>query len=67
MTPADYLIAIKLLGLNQSQAGEFLGVHPVTGRRWALHGPPAPVGKFLRFMIALKLTPAYVDLMLSID
>lgn len=67
MSPADYLAAIKQLGLNQSEAGLFLGVHPVTGRRWAKFGPPTPVGKFLRFMIALKLTPAYVDLMLSID
>lgn len=61
MTPADYLAAIRLLGLNQSQAGEFLGVHPVTGRRWAKSGPPLSVGKFLRFMIAMGFSPAYVD------
>ena len=61
MTPNEYRAALKALGLTQNAAGEFFGVNPVTGRRWAKIGPPAPVAKMLRLMLALKFTPEYVD------
>jgi transcriptional regulator with XRE-family HTH domain len=61
MTPDKYRAAIKTLGLTQNQAGEFFGVNPVTGRRWASNGPPPAVAKLLRLMLALQFTPAYVD------
>lgn len=61
MTATEYRAAIEKLGLNQSSAARFFGVHDVTGRRWAADGPPPPVAKMLRLMLALKFTPAYVD------
>jgi hypothetical protein len=69
MTPAEYAAAIKALGLTHDEAARFLGVHAVTSRTWAAemrrrgpyNGPPAPVAKFLRLMLVLKFTPAYVD------
>lgn len=61
MTPTEYRAALKLLSLTQNGAAEFVGVNPVTGRRWAKHGPPAPVAKLFRLMLALKFTPSYVD------
>lgn len=61
MTPDEYRAAISALGLTQNAAGQFFGVHEVTGRRWATQGPPAAVAKFLRLMLALKFTPEYVD------
>jgi hypothetical protein len=64
MTPTDYRETIERLGLKQSEAGRFFGVNEVTGRRWAAHdgnGPPEPVAKFLRLMLALEFSPEYVD------
>lgn len=51
------------LGTECFVAGKFFGVHDVTGRRWAEKGPPPPVAKLLRLMVALRFTPAYVDSM----
>jgi hypothetical protein len=65
VTGPEYLNAIKQLGLNQSEAGRFFGVHEVTGRRWASDGPPAPVAKMLRFMLAMGFSASYVDSRLS--
>ena len=66
MTPTDYRLAIKAVGLpSQNAAGRFFGVTEVTGRRWASFGPPAPVAKFLRLMVALKFTAAYVEDVIS--
>lgn len=64
MTPTDYRAALDRLGLNQSEAARFFGVNDVTGRRWAAmggNGPPAPVVKMIRLMLALRFSPAYVD------
>lgn len=61
MTAPEYRAAIELIGLNQTEAGKFFGVNGVTGRRWAANGPPPPVVKMLRLMIALRFTPAYVE------
>lgn len=68
MTPTEYRVALDRLGLTQVGAARFFGVNEVTGRRWAAHdgsGPPAPVAKFIRLMLALKFSPAYVDSMLG--
>jgi len=61
MTPDEYRATLKSLGLTQNEAGRWLGVHEQSGRRWAANGPPEPVAKFLRLVIALGLTPQKVD------
>jgi len=61
MTPDEYRAALKSLGLTQNEAGRWLGVHEQSGRRWAVYGPPEPIAKFLRLVIALGLTPQKVD------
>lgn len=68
MTPSQYRDAIEALGLSQNGAGRFFGVHEVTARKWAAidgGGPPESVAKFLRLMLAMKLTPEYVDRVLA--
>lgn len=62
MTPEQYREAIKRLGLNQSDAGAFIGVNPVTSRRWATGKAdvPPPVSMLLRLMLAMKLSPEKV-------
>lgn len=57
MTPTQYKTAIKTLGLNQEEAGEWLGVSARTGQNYAAKGPPEPVAKLLRLCIKLKLNP----------
>jgi len=57
MTPTQYKAAIKSLGLNQEEAGEWLGVSARTGQNYAAKGPPEPVAKLLRLCIKLKLKP----------
>jgi len=61
MTPDEYRGALATLGLTQNEAGRWLGVHEQTGRRWASEGPPAPVAKFLRLALALRVSPAWID------
>ena len=66
MNPTEYRAAIKTVGFkSQNEAGRFFGVSEVTGRRWAIHGPPSAVAKFLRLMLALRFSPAYVDEMIA--
>lgn len=65
MTPTEYRAALSSLGLSQSDAGRWLGVHPVTARKWAASGCPAPVAKLLRLMVALRYSPEYVDSMIG--
>jgi hypothetical protein len=67
MTPDEYRAALTELGLTQNAAAKFLGVTPVTARKWAArkgrqtkdgveipHGPPEPVARYLKSLIALK-------------
>ncbi len=61
MTPTEYRSALESLGLSQTEAGRFFGVHGVTGRRWAKDGPSPPAAKLIRLMLALRFTTAYVD------
>jgi transcriptional regulator with XRE-family HTH domain len=70
MTPDEYREAIKRLGLSQPKAAALLGVHSVTSRRWASDSREIPptVERFLRLVIALRLTPAQVeDWIASVD
>lgn len=62
MSPQEYRAALVTLGLSQSAAGQWFGAHEVTGRRWALRGPPGPVVKLIRLMLALHFSPSYVDM-----
>jgi hypothetical protein len=57
VTPAQYKTTIKTLGLNQEEAGEWLGVSARTGQNYAAKGPPEPVAKLLRLCVKLKLKP----------
>lgn len=59
MTRARYRLAIKRLGLNQTQASRFLGVSDRQGRRWALGEAEVDeaVNLLLRIMLAHELTP----------
>jgi hypothetical protein len=63
MTAEEYRAAIRALGLNQTTAGTFLGVNPVTSRRRALGAVKVPpeAAMLLRLMLAMKLTPAKVE------
>ena len=65
MTRAEYLAALKSIGLNQSEAGRFFGVTDVTGRRWAAKGPTSAVAKLLLLMVKLQFTAEYVDRVIS--
>jgi DNA-binding transcriptional regulator YiaG len=68
MTPDQYRAAIARLGLSQVSAAKFLGVNERTSRDWAnpsMDGPPAPVAKFLRFLIALGIGPEEAEAILE--
>ena len=70
MTPEEYREAIKRLGLSQGAAATLLGVHSVTSRRWASDSREIPptVERFLKLVIALRLTPQQVeDWIASVD
>jgi len=43
----EYRKLIKVLGLNQTQAGVYLGVGSRTSRRYARQGAPEPIIKLL--------------------
>ena len=62
MTSTEYREAIAALGLNQAGAAKLLGVDDRTSRRWACDEREVPetVARFLRLMIARKITPAQV-------
>lgn len=61
ITIDEYRGMLARIGFTQNDAAAFFGVHAVTGRRWALTGPPVAVGKLLRVMLALGITPEMVD------
>jgi len=63
MTAKQYRAAIAALGLSQVGAARFLGVDGRTSRRWiAGERPvPEPVSRFLRYMVAAKVTPEQVE------
>jgi DNA-binding transcriptional regulator YiaG len=59
MTHEDYRAIISQLGLSQAGASRFLGVNEVTSRRWATNKQtvPEPVARFLRLLVAAKISP----------
>lgn len=59
MTPAQYKAAIARLKLSQAGAASLLGVNERTSRRWIAgdREVPAPVARFLRYLIAAKVSP----------
>jgi hypothetical protein len=61
MTASEYIAALDALCLSQTGAGEFFGVHRITAHRWAETGPPEPVAKLLRLMLALQFSVEYVE------
>lgn len=67
MTPTELREVLAALGLSQSRAARLLGVHIRTATRWCSgeQDIPPPVQRFLRLMLALKLTPAKVHKLLD--
>ena len=61
MTANQYRVAISRLGLTQHGAARLWGVSPRTGQSYAAHGPPEPVARLLRFLLAAKITPDEFD------
>jgi hypothetical protein len=59
MTPTQYRIAIKALGLAQEAAGDWLGIGRRTSQGYALgeYPVPEPVAKLLRLCVKMKLKP----------
>lgn len=59
MTAEQYRSAINRLGLSQAGAATLVGVEPRTSRRWSdgSRTVPEPVARFLRLLIAAKITP----------
>ena len=63
MTAEEYRDAIAALGLTPKGAARFLGIDEETSREWAsagANGPPEPVSRFLRYLIAAGVTPRQV-------
>lgn len=66
MTPSEYMQALAALHIpNHAQAARLLGVNDRTSRKWA-DGPPKgrkvppSVARFLRYLIAARVTPEEV-------
>ena len=59
MTPHQYKVAIKALGLSQERAGDWLGIGRRTSQGYALgeYPVPEPIAKLLRLCINLELKP----------
>ncbi len=62
MTPTQYKAAIKVLGLSQHRAADWLGIGRRTSQDHALGKSrvPEPTAKLLRLMIRLELKPEQV-------
>jgi len=61
MTAAEFLAVIEELELSQTAAARLLGVNERTPRRWIEGTPvPAPVARFLRFLVRAKISPVTV-------
>lgn len=67
MNAKDYCAAIKQLGMTAERAGRFFQVNRSTAFRWTDHGCPAMASMWLKFMIASKTTPDWVDHWLGRD
>jgi hypothetical protein len=56
MTPIQYKTAIKVLGLTQHRAGDWLGIGHRTSQGYALgeYPVPEPTAKLLRLCVRLR-------------
>jgi hypothetical protein len=61
MTSDQYKLALGELRLGQRDLARFLGVHPDTGKKWAQNGPPPPIAKWVKYLIATQRSPADID------
>jgi len=61
MTAEEYRDALEALGETQMGFAHWLGCHPMTGKAWARKGPPQPVAKWVRYLLAKKLSPGNID------
>lgn len=63
MTPAQYAKALAALGLSQRSGAKFLGIDERTSRKWIAGEAriPISVGKLLRLMIRLRVSPDEVN------
>jgi hypothetical protein len=59
MTPLEYKIAIKALGLTQVKAGKWLGIGARTSQGYALgeSSIPEPIAKLLRLCVERDIHP----------
>ena len=62
MTTKQFKQALIELQVTQRGFAEFLGAHPDSGKRWAQKGPPPPVIKWVRYLLATKRRPADINL-----
>jgi hypothetical protein len=68
VTPADYRLAIRRVGLTQAAAGSWFGGSTRSGQRWSAvagPGPPPAVARCLSLMLALGWSAADVDRFIS--
>lgn len=67
MNHIEYRATLEALGLSQVGGAALLGVDARTSRRWAIgeREVPAPVERFLRFLIAANIKPARVHKLLD--
>lgn len=68
MTSTEYREVLAALSLTQSGAARLLGVDARTSRRWA-NGErdiPPPAERFLRFLLAAKISPDRVMNLLNL-
>ena len=61
MTPHEYKQHLKTLGIGQKAFARWVGNQEQSGKRWAQRGPPPSIGKLLRLVTAMRLTPTEVD------
>ena len=61
MTADQYRAALVTLGQTQMGFAEWLGCHPMTGKRWASKGPHPAVAKLVQYLVARRLEPWRVD------
>ena len=61
MTGDQYREALITLGETQMGFAEWLGCHPMTGKRWAAKGPHPAAAKLVQYLVAKRLQPWRVD------
>jgi len=65
MTADQYRAALVTLGETQMGFAEWLGCHPMTGKRWASKGPPAAVAKLVQYLVARRLPTWHIDMVIT--